>query len=360
MIAGCLSSPAWRAIIILAATAAGGEPLLCQQTFVGAESCASCHRQEHAAQSVSGHARSLSPAANHALAGSFDSSGVSTPPYRFEYKRTPQELRVRAFDAENVMDIPLEWAFGAGEQAVTFVTRVNEDWYLEHSRSYYPGAQGFASTPGQAELKPADLSEAMGVLYRTLDPRTGILGCFECHSTGPVARETGNELRPSELGVRCEACHGPGSDHAAAGDPALVGNPARLDANAQNEFCGKCHRPPAAATEKPDWNYAWNVRHQPLYLAESACFNRSDGALSCLSCHHPHEAARNFDAAFYNAKCAGCHQEGRRPPSDACRVSQPSNCIGCHMPRVSPQPFLRFTNHWIGVYGDGAKLQPVR
>lgn len=79
------------------------------------------------------------------------------PAFRFTYKRTPDELRVQAFDAENVMDVPLEWAFGAGEQAVTFVTRVNEDWYLEHSQSYYRGAQGLALTPGQDELTPADL-----------------------------------------------------------------------------------------------------------------------------------------------------------------------------------------------------------
>lgn len=200
----------------------------------------------------------------------------------------------------------------------------------------------------------------MGVLYKTLDPQTGILGCFECHSTGPVARDAGNELRPTEMGVRCEACHGPGAGHATAGDPALIANPARLDANEQNEFCGKCHWPPASKAEQPDWNYVWNVRHQPLYLAESACFNRSDGELSCLSCHSPHDAARNFDAAFYNTKCVSCHQTGQREPAAVCRGSQPANCISCHMLRVSPQPFLRFTNHWIGVYGDGAKLRPIR
>jgi hypothetical protein len=30
------------------------------------------------------------------------------------------------------------------------------------------------------------------------------------------------------------------------------------------------------------------------------------------------------------------------------------------MPLVSPQPALRFTNHWIGVYRAGAKLKPIR
>jgi formate-dependent nitrite reductase cytochrome c552 subunit len=36
-----------------------------------------------------------------------------------------------------------------------------------------------------------------------------------------------------------------------------------------------------------------------------------------------------------------------------------SNCVDCHMPLVSPQPPLRFTNHWIGIYKNGAKLKPA-
>lgn len=349
-------------LLSVAAAAVCSAPLLGQSGFLGAEVCGSCHRQQFSEQSASGHARSLSRPTEHVLADAFASGGISrrSPSYGFEYSRTAQELRVRAFDAENVMDIPLEWAFGAGEQAVTFVTRVDKEWYVEHSLSYYKGAQGFALTPGQAELTPANLPEAMGITYKTLDPQTGILGCFECHSTGPVARGPEDELRPEELGVRCESCHGPGAAHAAAGDPPLIANPARLDANQQNEFCGKCHRPPAAKNEQPDWNYVWNVRHQPLYLAESSCFTRSEGALSCLTCHDPHQAARNFDARFYNNKCVSCHDEGRREPAAACRAEKPSNCVSCHMPRVSPQPFLRFTNHWIGVYSEGSKLRPIR
>ncbi|MDQ2901480.1 MAG: hypothetical protein M3Y07_17035, partial [Acidobacteriota bacterium] len=98
-------------------------------------------------------------------------------------------------------------------------------------------------------------------------------------------------------------------------------------------------------------NYAWNVRHQPVYLSESLCFQKSVGALSCLTCHDPHESAQKKPAAYYNAKCISCHAEGITERS--------SNCIDCHMPLVSPQAPLRFTNHWIGVYGAGAKLKPT-
>src|SRR5207248_6904446 len=96
-------------------------------------------------------------------------------------------IHLRASDGKDVMDIPVHWAFGAGDQAVTFVTRVNEEWYLEHYLTYYSALRSFAPTPGQEALSAATLPQAMGTLYKVLDPDVGIRGCFECHSTGPVS-----------------------------------------------------------------------------------------------------------------------------------------------------------------------------
>lgn len=63
--------------------------------------------------------------------------------------------------------------------------------------------------------------------------------CFQCHSTGPLALGDGFTLRPRELGVRCEACHGPGRSHVqavASGELeqaiAVIRNPARLPGDA--------------------------------------------------------------------------------------------------------------------------------
>lgn len=148
-----------------------------------------------------------------------------------------------------MMDLPLEWAFGGGEQAVTFVTRVSEDWYLEHYLIYYASGRILAATPGQADLNADSLLHAMGGLYKTMDPDSGVVGCFQCHSTGPVRARDKGELHPTELGVRCEACHGPGSLHQSAAalgqnDEArsLIGNPKRMQASELTQFCGTCHR----------------------------------------------------------------------------------------------------------------------
>lgn len=313
--------------------------------FVGAAVCAKCHRAQFEAQRKTGHAQALSRAAEHPLRAAWplESTEVRRAGrFRFRF----DGLSMRVDDGTDVLAVPMEWAFGAGQQAITFVSRGDSRFYLEHYLSYFRQLRAFGPTPGHAELKPLNLAEAAGLLYKIGDPVAGIDGCFSCHSTGGV---TG--LTPAENGVRCEACHGAGAKHAASRGKAPVVNPGRMTASALNDECGRCHRPPASDPAKVDWNFAWNVRHQPVYLSQSACFVKSGGKLSCLTCHGPHEPLRT-SAAFYDQKCSSCHPA--RAPSCG-----PRNCAGCHMPRVSPEPPLSFTNHWIGIYRGGAGLKPA-
>ncbi|HKO94232.1 MAG TPA: multiheme c-type cytochrome, partial [Polyangiaceae bacterium] len=83
--------------------------------------------------------------------------------------------------------------------------------------------------------------------------------CIQCHSVaGQPQHDQDSDrfaTRAAELGIACEACHGPGAAHAARqqnpltryqtrranlGDPSIV-NPARLDARRSSEVCGQCH-----------------------------------------------------------------------------------------------------------------------
>lgn len=293
--------------LLLASTLAG--------QYAGRESCAKCHLKESAGHQRTGHARSLAVPSAHAL-----------------YDRFPQ--------------VQADWAFGAGTQAVTFVSRRDDEHYLEHGLSWY------AST-GRMEITPGHRQER-GEIYRTFDPNTPILRCFQCHSTGPLQLAAGYRILPAEPGVQCETCHGPAAAHAAKQAP--VRNPKRLSAGAVNQLCGGCHRKPAASGDDTDWTNPWNARHQPLYLAESACFRESQGKLSCFTCHAPHREMSR-DAAAYGKVCASCHA---RPRHRAATNAAKGTCVSCHMPAVRPQPNLEFANHWIGVYAAGAPLRPAR
>ena len=322
--------------------------------WVGASTCAACHPAQARRQAVTGHAGALRRASDHPLSDLFFREREKTrqPGFRFEFLQGPL---VRVSGAGAAVDVSIQWAFGAGDQAVTFVSRVDRRNYVELFFSYYRAMHGLAATPGQQDLKPAGLGEAVGLYYKTRDPALGIDGCFACHSTGPIKFDADGSIRPRELGVRCEDCHGPGESHVAAAkrrDPAtrrLIDNPGQWSPERQVELCGKCHRAPRAPSGEIDFNYPWNIRHQPPYLIRSACFLRT-GSLSCVTCHEPHEPI-NKTASSYNQKCGVCH----RQTPQACG----GNCVDCHMPRVSPQPPLRFTNHWIGVYRSANKLRPL-
>ncbi len=62
--------------------------------------------------------------------------------------------------------------------------------------------------------------------------------CAGCHTTG---FEMGQTAAWAELGVGCEACHGPGRSHSESGGAAPVVNPARLDRVRRDMICESCH-----------------------------------------------------------------------------------------------------------------------
>lgn len=307
-----------------------------EKNYVGSQACGACHSVQLSQHSASGHARSLRPAADHALAKSF----------------LPK------------LEMPVEWAFGSGNQAVTFVSQVDEDSYLEHYFTYYSAAKVLAATPGHAGLEPKTPREARGVVYRTFDPDPKIMRCFRCHSTGRLSLGPRLDIRPAEPGVHCEACHGPGSLHvnaAGSGDlltaRRMIVNPGRLRSSELNQLCGGCHRKPAPAGAVSNWSDPWNTRHQPLYLDQSACFQKSQGRLSCLTCHDPHKPLQKNQSSHYNTRCATCHKT-RPHPMLAGGDTKLSDCVRCHMPAVAPGNHLKFTNHWIGIYSGGNNLTP--
>ncbi len=274
---------------------------------------------------------------------------------------------MQADDNEYVMELPVEWAFGAGDHGVTFVSRLNRQNYLEHAFSYYSAAGSLDITTGHETIRPESLLQAMGLRYTVRGPGNAISNCFECHSTGPLSYSPRQEVAVNELGVRCESCHGPGADHLNAissGDTALarsqIRNPLRLSADDLLRFCGDCHRDPRGGSDAFDFELAWNVRHQPPYFRQSRCFQGSGESLTCFTCHDPHEPVRRSEPAYYRGLCLNCHQGEGMPPAAVCDASRPSDCTECHMPTVAVSPNLKFKNHWIGVYVDDDGLKPNR
>jgi hypothetical protein len=58
---------------------------------------------------------------------------------------------------------------------------------------------------------------------------------------------------------------------------------------------------------------------------QSKCYTRSNGALSCSTCHDPH-APTSRDKAGYESACLSCHSA---PPQHTCPVSPQSSRAIC-------------------------------
>jgi Zn finger protein HypA/HybF involved in hydrogenase expression len=325
------------AAALLLLQAAAGE-------YVGSRVCAGCHPAQSRTQARSEHALALARASAHHLFPVWPAKHVAYRPPDFRLTWLRNEVVV--WDGSTEVRLPVTWAFGAGQQAVTFVSRLDDDRYVEHHLSYYTGTKSLGLTPGHRPAAAVSSMDAVGVAYRTFAADSAILRCFQCHSTGPLRLMADFGIEPFEPGVQCESCHGPGERHLSA--KTGIFNPARLSASEMSVFCGNCHRPPASDASTVDFDDPWNIRHQPLYLVRSACALKSQ--LRCTTCHDPH-ASLETSAVAYNARCASCHPQTGHSSAER-------NCVECHMPKVRPQPNLAFTNHWIGVFDRGSKLRP--
>ena len=93
------------------------------EAYLGAGVCGSCHAEQFASQSASGHALSLARVADHRLAALFVPAGslARAGGAEYSYRTDHTGLHVEVAVGGEQLGLRLEWAFGAGEQAVTFV-----------------------------------------------------------------------------------------------------------------------------------------------------------------------------------------------------------------------------------------------
>jgi hypothetical protein len=222
--------------------------------------------------------------------------------------------------------------------------------------------------------------------------------CVFCHNVAPNpgrdARTGAFDTTVGEMGIACEACHGPGGEHAranrdparryalhlaGAADPTIV-NPARLSPARAADLCGRCHgqrvtddigrfldhgdpfvagdslalysaplwrETPLGAARAPFAPRFWAdgtprlTAYEYQGLLQSRC--AQEGALTCTTCHGMHDGDPRGQlrptAAGDGACTAACHAAladataaARHSRHDAGAAG--TRCVDCHMPRV--------------------------
>ena len=153
----------------------------------------------------------------------------------------------------------------------------------------------------------------------------GNKACYECHtnytrgfpSSAHARVHVGDAALKGQVG--CEACHGPGSKHIAAGGGRgrFIVNPGKDSA-----ACLTCHLQTHAEFRLP--------QHHPVL----------EGKLNCAQCHNPHgsdimkSAGTGLAMARLNESCAPCHREQARPRAYE-HAAMREGCTACHVPHGS-------------------------
>lgn len=161
--------------------------------------------------------------------------------------------------------------------------------------------------------------------------RKGADSCFACHDDQAVLAVfrskhavPGDPDSPFGHGqLQCEACHGPGGDHAArvrrgAERPPVVifGSGSVTPIPEQNSYCVDCHQ--------DDTGFAWHGS------------GHDDNTVACADCHVSHtDSDPVLTTATQAEVCFDCHQQQRteslKPYAHPMRQGQ-MDCGGCHSP----------------------------
>jgi len=389
-------------------TSATGLPILSSRGgYVSSEACESCHPSEYVSWKKTYHRTMTQVATSESILGTYDDVHMQfrNRPYHFQSRdgefwvtmADPEweaALRLQGGDLESIADVPMVtrkvvMTTGSHNMQGYWIpgSKGNEVWqlpwyWLPEEQLWIPREGTFLEPPG-------------GVRQFNMWNQT----CIGCHSVNGnpglgAHAEWQADSQVAELGIACEACHGPGFEHiekhrnsgvpvskktAGALPDHTIFNPLKYDADLASQACAQCHsandfrdygeffrtgikfRPgkrleefrviydPKSPPEPPVEGYWKNGfwsdganrvgGDEYLGMIGSACFE--GGKLSCLSCHSMHHSDPDkqlIHGVASNEACLTCHENYRDSLTQHTHHvadSSGSLCYNCHMPHTS-------------------------
>lgn len=364
--------------------------------YVDEAACALCHPGLSESYQEKGMARAFRRPRPEA-----DIEDFTAPPFIHAPSRQKMEIRRRGgrlvfrrwqADAEgrpiNTFEQEVDWILGSGDHARTYLYRTGAGEIYQLPLAWYSQTRTWGMAPG------FDRPDHEGVLRRVRRE------CVFCHTSFPDVPAGADaygapQVFPETLpeGIGCQRCHGPAARHVwfALGWIGTrediresVFNPGRLPEPRRDEVCMTCHLQPSVALSglrrfgRGDFSFRpgeplpdylvqvdveeegrtpaerFEINHHPYRLRQSRCFTETGGALSCLTCHDPHNRVpEGGRAAHYRAACLTCH-----PMPLKAHVADPGDCVSCHMPKRRTQDVVHvvMTDHWIRRQPGGPEL----
>ncbi|MSO23109.1 MAG: tetratricopeptide repeat protein [Acidobacteria bacterium] len=359
-------------------------------TYLDAQICQTCHAEIHQTYRQSGMARSLYRPTNknvvedystnnhlfHALSNRhYEMVQRNGGFYQRRYQLDSAGKEVNAFEQE------ITFVIGSGNHARTYLNLSKNGVLTQLPVTWYPQEKRWAMSPGYDQPRHDDFSRKI------------THSCMFCHNAYPPLPEKSDLYghdsifaQELPLGIDCQRCHGPGSLHvdlASSGKANVkqirqaILNPAHLSSERQMDVCLQCHLQPTALLEEvrrfgrtvysyktgepleeylvhfdlasPTPHDRFEINSSAYRLRQSTCFQRSQGRMTCTTCHNPHQPSRGSEAILqFRGACLKCHAQlfevsprsedivglPRRSRSEAHRAPPNTlDCVKCHMPR---------------------------
>jgi len=335
--------------------------------YVGTEVCATCHKDVADAWRQSHHALAWTEPTEKNVLGNFDGAtfslhGVTTRFFKrgktFFVETDGPDGAATIYEIKGVVGIePLQQYLVETEPGR--LQALDTAWSVAERRWYH--------------LYPEQNLLAGNGLHWTGPYKTWNSRCAECHATGyekrydPRRRQFAS--RQQEIGVGCEACHGPGSVHVKrAGKSSTAQNDAgfviaygKKSAETEIQQCAGCHsrrEPVAADSPMPGTPYHDAYRlallRPGLYHADGSILDEVyvygsflqskmyAKGVRCSDCHDVHTAKLRVRG---NAVCTQCHSPAGNSKFPTLRRvdygaeshhfhrpgSQGAQCKSCHM-----------------------------
>jgi predicted CXXCH cytochrome family protein len=289
-----LLAVAWLSLLGINRPQADAPLDLSQVPYVTSNACFKCHADHYDSWHRSYHRTMTQEATPATVQGDFDNCAYTVQRVRSRMTREGDRFFMETADPKWVADRvatgkPVD-AWGPAQLKKFEVARlVGSHWFQECMYrdevgrywrlplSYHIVEQRWIHTNGAFLAPDTDHFWDKSTVWNE--------SCLYCHNTKPSKQPRGKvvvngqqtpagyETSVAELGIACEACHGPGEEHIRVNqnlarrlafqehdwpDPTII-NPQRLTAERSAEICGHCHGATVPRAE------AWNAAHTDPY-----------------------------------------------------------------------------------------------
>jgi tetratricopeptide (TPR) repeat protein len=320
-------------------------------TYGKSPSCKSCHEDEFKVWQNSHHAlaerkvdRALDSAAfepPHKIRHAFQNSEARTSDGKFQLLTVGIEGEQKAFVPERVIGVaPL----------LQFLIPAPGGRLQSTELAFDPKASNWFDVYGEEDRHPGEWGHWTG------RGMTWNMMCAACHNTRLRKNYQENtdsySTTMAEMGVGCEACHGPMADHNAwqAKHPQQPNDPSlrRITREEMFSVCGSCHSRRAELTGdfRPGENF---FDHYALTIPDETDTFYPDGQIRDEDYEFTSFLGSRMHAA--GVRCIDCHE----PHSGKTRVPGNNLCLVCHAAPTPPAPKIEPTthsHHKLGERGD--------